>query len=129
MQGSKVSAVLFVKHLQRTAEFYVNALGMHCSFSDDDHAKLHCHDFQLIVHQIPQHIAAEIDLESPPERRVWGALRLDYPVRNLAESRKLAQTLGGGIDDAPPTWAERGANFYLGHDPEGNQFGVSEQAA
>ena len=124
MKGSKVSAVLFVKHLQRTADFYVNALGMQCSFSDDDHSRLQCHDFQLVVHQIPKHI----ELETPPERRVWGALRLDYPVRSIAESRSLAQRFGGGIDETPPGWADRDANFFLGHDPEGNQFGVSEQA-
>jgi hypothetical protein len=37
--------------------------------------------------------------------------------------------LGGDIDGHPPSWAERGANFFLGYDPEGNVFGVSQEAA
>jgi hypothetical protein len=52
-------------------------------------------------------------------------MRLDYPVTSIESSRRLARSLGGDIDDAPPAWAERSANFFFGHDPEGNQFGVS----
>jgi hypothetical protein len=32
------------------------------------------------------------------------------------------------VDDAPPEWAARDANFFLGYDPEGNVFGVSQGA-
>jgi predicted enzyme related to lactoylglutathione lyase len=128
MDASKVSAVLFAKDLQRVAAFYSGALGMTCTFNDAYHSLLSCRGFELIVHQIPKHIADEIVIEQPPERRVWGAIRLDYPVQNLAESRKLAQSAGGGIDEVPPEWADRNTNFFLGYDPEGNQFGVSQNS-
>lgn len=127
MKAAKVSAVLFVKDLQRVAAFYTGALGMTCTFSDEYHFALDCCDFTLIVHQIPQHIAAEITIEQPPERRVWGAVRLDFPVRDLARSRELAASLGGGIDDDMPKWADENTNLFLGYDPEGNQIGVSQQ--
>lgn len=127
MKAAKVSAVLFVKDLRRVAEFYREALGMACTNSDDHHAALESCGFTLIVHQIPRHIAAEITIDQPPERRVWGAVRLDFPVRDLARSRRLAQSLGGGIDADMPEWADANTNLYLGYDPEGNQIGVSQQ--
>jgi len=128
MSSSRVDAVLFVKDLSRVATFYTGALGMTCLFRDGDHWRLDCRGFELIVHQIPGHIAADIRIDTPPERRVWGAIRLDYPVRDLGESRLMAQALGGGIDDTPPPWADPNEKFFFGYDPEGNQFGVSELA-
>ena len=109
------------------AAFYSTALGMSVVASDEYHCRLTCHGFELVVHQIPKHIADGIVIERPPKRRESGAIRLDYPVQNIEESRRRAHSLGGGIDDAPPQWAERSANFYFGYDPEGNQFGVSQE--
>jgi predicted enzyme related to lactoylglutathione lyase len=124
MESSNVSAVLFVKDLQKVAAFYIGALGMRCLIDDKHHSALECHGFKLIVHQIPKHIADGITIEQPPERRVWGAVRLDYPVQSVEESRRLAKSFGGDIDDAPPDWADPNANFFFGYDPEGNQIGV-----
>lgn len=126
MSSSSVTAVLFAKDLQRVAAFYAGALGMQCSFSDADHWVLSCAGFQLIVHQIPAHIAADIVIEQPPLRRCSAAIRLDYPVQSIDASRRLARSSGGDIDAAPPPWAGPSAGFFLGHDPEGNQFGVKE---
>lgn len=127
MKAAKVSAALFVNDLQRVAAFYRGALDMTCTGSDEYHCALDSHGFTLIVHQIPQHMAAPTSIEPPPERRVWGAVRLDFPVRDLARSRQLAASLGGGIDDDMPKWADENTNLYLGYDPEGNQIGVSQQ--
>jgi predicted enzyme related to lactoylglutathione lyase len=101
MESSKVSAVLFAKNLQRVATFYSMALGMKCASSDEYHSVLHCRGFELIVHQIPKHIADDIVVESLPKGRVGGAVRLDYPVQDIDESRRAARSLGGDIDDAP----------------------------
>ena len=127
MKTAKVSAVLFVKDLQRVAAFYRDALGMTRTAGDEYHWALECCGFTLIVHQIPKHIAVEVTIEQPPERRVWGAIRLDFPVRDLARCRQLATSLGGGIDADMPSWADANTNLYLGYDPEGNQIGVSQQ--
>ena len=116
---------MFVKDLERVAAFYAGALEMARTSGDKDHTVLRCNDFELVVHQIPKHIADTIEIKVPPERRAQGAIRLDYPVSRVEGSRRLARSFGGDIDDAPPAWAEGNANFYFGHDPEGNQFGVS----
>jgi predicted enzyme related to lactoylglutathione lyase len=127
MSSANVRAVLFAKDLPAVAAFYATALGMKVVASDNYHTRLDCFGFELVVHQIPQPIANGIVVERPPKRRTAGAIRLDYAVRDLVESRKRSRSLGGDIDDAPPQWADRNANFYFGHDPEGNQFGVSQQ--
>jgi hypothetical protein len=127
METSSVRAVLFVKDLGRAAAFYIGALAMTRASGDDDHAVLECDGFELVVHRIPKPIADTIVITEPPVRRVWGAIRLDFPVASVADSRRLARSLGGEIDDAPPAWADRNANLFFGHDPEGNQFGVRQR--
>ena len=127
MEASSVRAVLFAKDLQRVAAFYIGALAMKRVSGDKDHAVLECDGFELVVHQVPKPIADTIVITEPPVRRVWGAIRLDFPVPSVGNSRKLSRSLGGEIDDAPPPWAGPSTNLFFGHDPEGNQFGVSER--
>ncbi|HTJ19490.1 MAG TPA: VOC family protein [Steroidobacteraceae bacterium] len=129
MESSNVSAVLFAKNLRRVAAFYSQALGMTCTASDEHHWALDGYGFHLIVHQIPPHIADKVTIQHPPERRVWGAIRLNFPVPSIEDSRRAARSLGGELDDAPPEWADRNANFFLGYDPEGNVFGASSLKA
>jgi predicted enzyme related to lactoylglutathione lyase len=124
--ATNVSAVLFAKDSERLAEFYRSALGMSLRSGDEHHAVLDCGGFELVVHRISPHVAANIVIDRPPKRRVTGAIRLDFPVRDVAASRAAARSLGGDIDDVPPAWAAADANFFFGYDPEGNQFGVSE---
>jgi predicted enzyme related to lactoylglutathione lyase len=128
VETSNVSAVLFAKNLKSVAAFYQEALGMKVTSSDEYHSVLDCRGFKLVVHQIPKEIANNITIDRPPKRRISGAIRLDYPVKNIEDSRKAARSFGGDIDDAPPPWANGNANFYFGYDPEGNQFGVSQRA-
>jgi predicted enzyme related to lactoylglutathione lyase len=125
VKSSNVSAVLFVKDLPAVAAFYSTALGLKLIASDEHHARLECRGFELIVHQIPQHIANGIVIDHPPKRRVTAAIRLDYPVRDVADSRRKARALGGDIDETAPPW-DRDAKFFFGYDPEGNQLGVNE---
>ena len=128
METTRVRAVLFVKDLERVAAFYVGALALTRRSGGKDHATLECDGFELVVHQIQKQIADTIVIAQPPIRRIWGAIRLDFPVASIAGSRKLARTLGGEIDDAPPPWADSATNLFFGHDPEGNQFGLSQRA-
>jgi glyoxalase superfamily protein len=127
MEATSVRAILFVKDLQRVAAFYIGALALTRVSGDVDHVVLECDGFELVVHQIPKPIAETIVVTQPPVRRVLSAIRLDFPLASVADGRKLARALGGEIDDAPPAWADRNANLFFGHDPEGNQFGVSQR--
>lgn len=66
MESPTVSAVLFVKYLQNAAAFYAGAFSMNCTASDEHRSILNCHGFILIVHQIPKHMADEIEIKQPP---------------------------------------------------------------
>jgi hypothetical protein len=127
MESARVRAILFAKDLEKVAVFYVGALGMVRVSGDKEHAVLDCDGFELVVHQIPKNIADTIVITQPPVRRVWGALRLDYPVASADSSRRLARSLGGDVDSAPPPWAGNDTSLFLGYDPEGNQFGVRQR--
>jgi len=126
MDSANVSAVLFVKDLDRVAAFYAGALEMTRVTGDSDHSVLECRGFRFIVHQIPKHIADRITIESPPHRRVEGTIRLNFPIQNIHDTRRVARSMGGDLDDAPPPWATPDSNVFLGHDPEGNVFAVSQ---
>jgi predicted enzyme related to lactoylglutathione lyase len=128
LETSSIRAVLFAKDLIRMVAFYSEALGLSRGEVDAHHAVLQRNGFDLIVHQIPVHMADRMEIADPPVRRETGAVRLDYPVENVRTSRSKAKFFGGDIDEAPPSWAERDSNFFLGYDPEGNVFGVSQQA-
>ena len=127
MEASSPRAVLFVKDLGSVAAFYIGALGLTRVSGGKDHAILECDGFELVVHQVPKQIAETIVITKPPVRRVWGAIRLDFPVTSVTDTRSLARSLGGDVDDAPPPWAGADANLFFGHDPEGNQLGVSQR--
>jgi predicted enzyme related to lactoylglutathione lyase len=126
MQSSSVSATLFAKDLEKVAAFYAGALNLERTFSDAHHWVLSCRGFELVVHQIPKHVADGIIIRQPPERRASGSVRLNFPVHSIADSRRIAQSLGGQIDDTPPQSAGPNADFFLGYDPEGNVFKVSQ---
>ena len=121
---SRVSALLFAKRLGIVAEFYQAVFGARISGSDAQHAVLEFGGFDLMIHQIPQHLAVAVAVTSPPERREQSAIRLDYPAADLTRARREAARLGGVIDELPPPWASTDIGFFLGHDPEGNVFGV-----
>jgi catechol 2,3-dioxygenase-like lactoylglutathione lyase family enzyme len=127
VEAKTARAVLFVKDLGKAAAFYIGALGMTRVSGDRDHEVLLCDTFELVVHRIPKQIADTIVIAQPPVRRVWAAIRLDFPVASIADSRRLARALGGDVDDAPPAWADPDTNLFFGYDPEGNQFGISER--
>jgi len=126
MESASVSAVLFAHDLNKVSNFYAQALGMGFTRGDEHHVILNCRGFNLVVHQIPHHLADGIVFEHPPRRRAEGAIRLNFPVQNITETRRLARSMGGEVDSKPPSWAEPNANVFLGYDPEGNVFKVSE---
>jgi len=120
-----VSAVLFAKDASRLARFYVGVFGGRVLAEDEHHAALDVRGFRLIIHRIPPHLSADIEIRNPPSRRESGAIRLDYPVDDLVKARIAAKQLGGQIDERAPAWADAKTRFFLGFDPEGNVFGVS----
>ena len=123
MNKPQVSAVLFASDLDSLAGFYQEVFGIRASRRDMEHALLDFNGFELVIHQIPKHLLEP--RTSPLERRERSAIRLNFPVADTTYARREAQRLGGIIDELPPPWAGSDTSFHLGHDPEGNVFGVA----
>jgi predicted enzyme related to lactoylglutathione lyase len=120
-----VSGILFAKDARKVAQFYAEVLGADVSAEAEHHTALEVQGFRLVIHRIPGEYAKLVDVRNPPVRREMGPIRLDFGVADVVEARKLAKNHGGQIDDQPPPWAGT-TNFFLGSDPEGNVFGVSD---
>jgi predicted enzyme related to lactoylglutathione lyase len=126
MTGHTAGAVLFAKDIEIVAAFYENVGAMRRLRTAQDHIVLEADSFQLVVHKIPDHMAGDISIKSPPEIRERTAVKLALRVSNLRHSRDEANRLGGALYDSDREWQYEGSTVCDGHDPEGNVFQLFE---
>jgi len=124
MNCEVVSATLFVRDLKSAADFYRDTFSAPVLTESESHVVLDCAGFELVVHQIPAALLPAVTSHEPVQRRERSAIRLTFPIRDLAQARRAAQARAGIIDADPPAWAGTDRRFFLGQDPEGNVFGV-----
>lgn len=121
MTRSRHAGVLvYAKDTDRLADFYRAVLGLDTVHRAAGLVVLRSRDFELVVHGIPAHVAAQIAITEPPALREESALKFFCPVPDLAAAAEIARRLGGGVFD--DQW--QGPDFIVrnGHDPEGNIF-------
>ncbi len=116
----KPGAVIYAKDITSLARFYAELLSMAVVHLEPGHTVLESSDLQLVLHGLPQHIADSFVIASPPERRSDTAIKLFFPVEDLAQARATAARLGGALNDPDQEWEARGVRVCDGHDPEGN---------
>lgn len=121
---ARAGLFVYAKDLERVAGFYAAVAGMERIHGDGSLIVLQSPDIQLLVHQIPAHIAAEIEITSPPEPREETALKFFFTVPSLAQARTRARELGGDVFDE--NWPGPGFTVCNAIDPEGNVFQVRE---
>jgi predicted enzyme related to lactoylglutathione lyase len=121
---AKSGLFLYAKNLKRLSEFYEAMLGMSRLHASEEMTVLQSQDVQLIVHQIPSHIASGITITSPPELREDSAMKFFFTVPSMDAVRSIAAELGGKVLDQ----VYQGAGFRVCNacDPEGNIFQVRE---
>jgi len=125
----KPSAVVFAKDVARVAAFYEQVARLAVVHADADHMVLDGERSQLVVHAIPAHIAARIEITAPPEVREGMPVKLCLPVPSLAAARAAAARLGGALEAKEEEWQARGFRACDGYDPEGNVVQFRESAA
>ena len=108
------SAMIYVKDLKRMAEFYTSVLGMKPISETQSNAWVEF-DSGLALHVIPDEIAAQIVITSPPEVREETPIKLFFGVTNLEIERQRLEQLGALVIVRP--WG--GVDVV---DPEGNVF-------
>jgi catechol 2,3-dioxygenase-like lactoylglutathione lyase family enzyme len=113
-------AMLFVVDLERMEAFYRKVVGLEPieATRHDDWVEFETDGgAPFALHAIPAHIAANIDVPSPPVPREQGSCKLTFATEDLQAERARLERLGVMILDRP--WGDWDAV-----DPEGNVFGV-----
>lgn len=129
MNPPQPGAVLFAKDLPRVARFYEGVVGLAAVATESDHIVLELPHFQLVLHGIPQKIAASISITSPPQLREAVPVKLVFPVASLGAARAIAPALGGCVFPQSKEWEARGFRACDGYDPEGNVVQFREAVA
>jgi len=121
-------AVVYASDLARLIDFYAGVAALTTVRRETEFAQLRAGDFELVLHQIPEHIAATFELADPPQRREDSAIKLVFAVPSIASARARAASLGGGVDAPDREWRFDGWTVCDDHDPEGNVIQLRQAA-
>ena len=121
-----IGAVLYAKDLRRLVEFYSAVACLDVQSVQEGFAVLSGESSRLVIVRIPKHIAASIDISTPPERREDTPVKLVFSVEDIAIVRNRAAERGGAIAAVEREWEFEGTKVCDGHDPEGNVFQVRQ---
>jgi len=124
---ARAGVFVYAVDMERVARFYAAVAGMDRLHAREELVVLQSPDIQLLVHQIPADIGAEIVIASPPVRRENSALKFFFTVPDLAEASATAARLGGEVFDE--RWQGPGFVACNAMDPEGNVFQLRETPA
>lgn len=117
-------AVVYACDLARVAAYYAAVADLAEVSRAADHVVLEREGLRVTVVAIPEAISRTIELTDPPARREETALKLSFPVADIAAARAVAAAHGGTIDPPAREWEFRGERICDGHDPEGNVIQV-----
>ncbi|MGZ4614839.1 MAG: VOC family protein [Actinomycetes bacterium] len=121
--------VVYAKDLARLSAFYAAVTGLPVTESEQDSVVLESAAFQLVVVQIPAHLAASIEVAVPPDRREDTALKPVFFVPSITAVRAAVADLGGELDPPACEWRFQRWLVCDGHDPEGSVIQVREVAS
>lgn len=122
---ARAGLMLYAKDVARLERFYGDIAVMRRLHADDHIAVLESADLQLVLHVIPPHIAADITITTPPQRREDTALKFFFTVDGTLDALAPRIAAHGGV-----LFEERwnGPGFVAANamDPEGNVLQVRE---
>lgn len=124
---ARAGLFVYALDLHRVARFYEAVANMSRLHETPELVVLESPDIQLLVHQIPAHIAADITISSPPQKREDTALKFFVTVDSVAAARATASTHGGEV--FAECWQGPGFIACNAMDPEGNIFQIREQTS
>lgn len=118
--------LIYAKDLARLTSFYRLLLSMVEVHASDELVVLRSPDLELIVHQIPSHIAETIVVQSPPVLREETAIKPFFAVASFAEAQARATSLGGALFGTQ--YEGPGFRITNAYDPEGNIIQLRERS-
>jgi catechol 2,3-dioxygenase-like lactoylglutathione lyase family enzyme len=120
------AVVIYAKDLGRMVEFYT-ALGLKVDEAEDDFAVLLGAGLELSLVQIPEPMAAQIEISTPPQARTRTPIKLAFFVPSIDKSLEATRALGGRIKEDAKRWQFRGHALQDAIDPEGNVYQLRER--
>jgi predicted enzyme related to lactoylglutathione lyase len=123
-QHAESGLFVYAKDLSRMTAFYQAVLGLEPVQPSADLVVLRGPFIELLLHAIPAHIAADIDISVPPVPREDAALKFFFTVPSLAAAAAIAARHGGEVLAAQ--WQGPGFSVRNAVDPEGNIFQLRE---
>ena len=120
----RAGTLIYAKDLALLASFYRHLLSMSEVHASDELVVLRSPDAELIVHQIPAHIAATFVVESPPVLREDTAIKPCFAVASVSEAQARATSMGGALFG--PQYEGPGFRITNAYDPEGNIMQLRE---
>ena len=114
------TAVLFVKDIQRLAEFYHEGLGLPLIAAPmaPGWLELDAGGVRLALHALPPRVARTIEITNPPRAREETPIKLLFEVDDLDEARRRLVQHGATMFEL------RNSGVCDGLDPEGNVFSL-----
>jgi len=130
MPGPSASGLfVYAKDLDRLSSFYEAVADLRAVHREPSLVVLQAADgVQLLVHAIPEAIARDILIQSPPERRDEVALKFFLTVPRLDAAQAAALPRGGRLFEQE-CWTGPGFRVCNAMDPEGNVFQLREPTA
>ena len=123
-RAPSIFAVLFAKDAMRLGDFYESVLGAVVLHTEASHVVLQVQERQFVLHAIPEEIARDIVITSPPAPREEAAIKLIFPVLSIEQATRAAEEGGGVVYGR--VWESSDARVRDVVDPEGNVFQLSE---
>ncbi len=119
------TVMLYVKDLARMRQFYGGLLGVQATEDTEAWAAFDGGGTRFALHAIPEEIAAQIAIDSPPAPREDGAVKLIFEVKDVEAERARLEALGARMVRRP--W-QRPGEACDAVDPEGNVFQICSPA-
>jgi catechol 2,3-dioxygenase-like lactoylglutathione lyase family enzyme len=114
------TAMIFVADLPRMTAFYRDGLGLIADLetASDRWIELDAGGCQLALHAIPEEIARDLTLTTPPQPREDTPIKLLFETADLMQARAHLRACGATMGEPSP-WGS-----CDGLDPEGNVFQI-----
>lgn len=112
------SLVIFSVDVHRLAAFYENVLGSNRQYEESGDIRLVNDREEVLIHSIPEDVAENIEIRTPPVPRDYSPMKPVFDVDSLETSLGHVQTWGGLITSR--TFNLDGLIRHDVLDPDGN---------
>jgi predicted enzyme related to lactoylglutathione lyase len=128
MPHIRAGAVIYANNYERLSSFYEDVAGLDVRETDETSTILESETFQLVILQVPSHIATSIKIGEPTIRREGTPIKLVFYVGSISNTREKVMALGGELNAKEKEWEFDKHRVCDGNDPEGNIFQIRAQA-